>query len=1068
MKLGPIAALTAAVLVALAVVAGPAPSASAASTTIYASPNGTGTVCSSVSPCSILQAQAAVRSALGSSSGDVTVLLAGGTYRIVSPLNFGAPDGGAPGRLVTWQNQSSSTPIITGATPVSGWKKFDEANNIYVADTPIGVDTRQLYVDGLRAPRASIPVSKADITLTATGFTINNSALSYLSTLPQQDRIELNGTGAWTDRYSRVSSITGTTVTMAQPGWDNNTWGWDTLQNGFHGPTLTLGNSLNFVRTAGQWHIDPAAGKLYYKPADGVDPASLDVELPRLQSLVHIGGTYAAPVSNLTFQGIQFSGTTWLGPSSADGYANQQNGTFSKGAYAYRPADAFAACNRGCAAFERSRNTWFQQPAAVQVSAASQVAFLKNTFTALGQTGLGVGMDANAHSTGVGLGASHITVSANTFTQLAGSGVVVGGIREDAHHPSDPRMIVRDILIQNNTITKVGQDYKDNSGILTTYVTNARILQNEVADVPYDGIDTGWGWGVNDPGGSTDYRNRGYYEFNPQYSTKTTLANNVVAYNLVHGTKKGFSDGGSIYNLSASPGTVYRNNYIYDLQSTIGLYLDEGSRYMSARYNVIEDAGAWIFANTNGNQGPNDTKDNNADNNYHNKGDVWGLFNSTTNNTVTNDQPVSGSWPVTARVIMCEAGVAPGLRTPVNANFSANGYPSCGAGGSHVAAPYKTTATSASSSYFAQEGGDQFSISAAGADVWRGGTQTDDAFGAIYQDEVVRSGTTLSARVDSQNDTNSWAKTGLMIRNDMTRPGSSPGYAILAVTPSNGVVLEWDSNADGYLDKESKVAVETQRPISLRLVRTGAQVTASYSLDGVSYRQVGSAVTLTGIATAADGGIFSTSHDATRAATNFVSDLQITTGVDAPLSSFMTGGGEATRNGTQLLLGANGDDVFKGGAQFDDAYGAVYIPGALATGKSVTSKVVAQGDTNAWAKSGLMVKNSIASPGSSPGYAVLAVTPANGVVLEWDSDADGYIDSESKVAVTTSRPIWLKLTRSGSQISGSYSTDGTTFVAVGAPVTLPGIAATPDAGVFSTSHDPSRFGLNEFTVPIVQ
>ncbi|MBD8518067.1 right-handed parallel beta-helix repeat-containing protein [Plantibacter sp. CFBP 8804] len=1068
MKLGPLAALSATVLVALAVVAGPAPSASAASTTIYTSPTGTGTACSAAAPCSITDAQVAARSALASSSEDVTVLLGGGTYRVSAPLNFGASDGGSPGRHVVWQNQTSTTPVITGATPVSGWTKFDGANNIYVADTPIGLDTRQLYVDGVRAPRASIPISKTDVTLTATGLTINNPALNYLSSLPQQDRIELNGTGAWTDRYSRVASISGTSVVMAQPGWDNNTWGWDTLQNGFHGPTLTLNNSLNFVRTAGQWYIDPVAGKLYYKPADGVDPGSLAVELPRLQSLVHIGGTYDAPVSNLTFQGIQFSGTSWLGPSSADGYTNQQNGTFSKGAYDYRPADAFTACNRGCAAFERSRNTWFQEPAAVQVSAASQVAFVKNTFTALGQTGLGIGMDANAHATGVGLGTSNITVSANTFTQLAGSGVVVGGIREDAHHPSDPKMIVRDILIQNNTVTKIGQDYKDNSGILTTYVTNARIVQNEVADVPYDGIDTGWGWGVNDPGGSPDYRNRGYYAFNPQYSTKTTLANNVVAYNLVHGTKKGFSDGGSIYNLSASPGTVYRNNYIYDLQSTIGLYLDEGSRYMSARYNVIQDAGQWIFANTNGNQGPNETKDNNADNNYHNRGEVWGLFNSTTNNTVTNDQAVSGPWPTTARVIMCEAGVAPGLRTPANANYSATSYPSCGAGGSHVAAPYQTTGTSATSSYFAQEGGDQFSISAAGADVWRGGAQTDDAFGAVYQDGVVRSGTTLSARVDAQNDTNPWAKTGLMIRNDMTKASSSPGYAILAVTPANGVVLEWDSNADGYLDKESKVAVETQRPISLRLVRSGTQVTAFYSIDGSSYRQIGSAVTLTGIAGAADGGIFSTSHDATRASTNFISDLQVSTGVAAPLSSFMTGGGEAAQSGTQLLLGANGNDVFKGGAQFDDGYGAVYVPGGLTTGKSVTTKVVSQAESSAWAKSGLMVKNSISSPGYSPGYAVLAVTPSNGVVLEWDSDGDGYIDSESKVALTTSRPIWLKLTRSGNQVTGYYSTDGSNFAAVGGAITLPGLATAPDAGVFSTSHDPSRFGVNEFTVPTVQ
>lgn len=42
--------------------------------------------------------------------------------------------------------------------------------------------------------------------------------------------------------------------------------------------------------------------------------------------------------------------------------------------------------------------------------------------------------------------------------------------------------------------------------------------------------------------------------FQPIYTTPTTLKNTVVSFNLVHGTKKVFHDGGSIYNLSAKPG----------------------------------------------------------------------------------------------------------------------------------------------------------------------------------------------------------------------------------------------------------------------------------------------------------------------------------------------------------------------------------------------------------------------------------------------------------------------------------------------------------------------------------
>lgn len=66
---------------------------------------------------------------------------------------------------------------------------------------------------------------------------------------------------------------------------------------------------------------------------------------------------------------------------------------------------------------------------------------------------------------------------------------------------------------------------------------------NEVSNVPYDGIDTGYGWGINDGGGSNDYVDRGYYNWNTLYSTPTTLKDNRVEGNLVHNTKARFADG---------------------------------------------------------------------------------------------------------------------------------------------------------------------------------------------------------------------------------------------------------------------------------------------------------------------------------------------------------------------------------------------------------------------------------------------------------------------------------------------------------------------------------------------
>ncbi|MGI5189946.1 RICIN domain-containing protein [Promicromonospora sp. CA-289599] len=641
--------------------------ASAATSTYYASPSGSGTGCASSAPCSISQVKTAVRQNQSSASPtDVVVVLAGGRYELSSPLSFTAADGGRTTTTVRWTAAPGATPVLTGSTTVTGWSSHDSAKNIWVASTPVGQDTRDLFVNGVASPRASMTIARSDIRMTATGFNITNPALNYLSNLPQKNRLELRSIGHFTDRYSPVSTINGTTATMTQPAWNNNLWGYDTMQAPiFGGHGLSIENSLSFISQPGHWYIDPSAGRLYLKPANGVHPSSLDVQLPRLERLIDISGNYSSPVRNLSFEGLQLSGTSWLAPSGPNGYAVQQTGTYLAGSYSYYPSDAITSCSQGCAAFERARTTWNQSPAAVQVSAATGVSFIGNRFVNLGQTALGIGNDANAHASGVGLGASDIDVVGNVFTQLGGGAVVAGGVRADAHHPSDPAMTNSDILIQANTVTKTSFTYRENSGFLSTYVDNARILQNEVFDLPYDAIDIGFGWGTNDAGGSQDYVDRGYYQHNPRYSTSTTFRNNVVANNMVHDTKRIFSDGGGIYSLSASPGTVIRENYMYNLRNTVGLYLDEGSRYITATNNVIRDSSPWVFANTGGTR---NTKDNTVDNTWHMGGAVQGDFSAGTNNRITNDHPVTGStWPAAAQTIICNAGVPAEYRTPLNA-----------------------------------------------------------------------------------------------------------------------------------------------------------------------------------------------------------------------------------------------------------------------------------------------------------------------------------------------------------------------------------------------------------------
>jgi hypothetical protein len=499
------------------------------------------------------------------------------------------------------------------------------------------------------------------------GVVFKDARFDYLTKLPDQGRLEVESTGFFTDRFSPVDRVSGRTLVMKQPAWDNNIWGYDSMSSPYH-PELShlfLANSLGLLSQPGQWYIDPTKGKLYLRPPAGIEVGQMRVELPRMTVLMAIGNSLDQPVQDLTFRGIRFSHTTWLGSQTEQGYASQQSGSFMTGHATAYPADPLADCKFGCAAFETVRNEWSQMPASIQVTAAQRITFTNDVFAHLGQYALGIGNDADANMTGVGLGTSDITVTRSVFTDLAGGAILAGGVRRDAHHPSDPRMINRQLIVSDNRIRSVSKDFRDNSAILSTYVSGAIILHNDISDVPYDAIDVGYGWGMHDAYGNPNYRVRMHGYDSPQnliYETPTTHRDVVVASNRVHGAKRYFHDGGAIYNLSASPGTLITENYIFDNSKMIGLYLDEGSRYIMVRRNVVQDPeGEWLNVNTVHAAYPlRISPDNTATGNWHDSSKVGGLWNNYQNNLILDDHLVTdGKWPAEAVEVMKNSGIEP-------------------------------------------------------------------------------------------------------------------------------------------------------------------------------------------------------------------------------------------------------------------------------------------------------------------------------------------------------------------------------------------------------------------------
>jgi beta-xylosidase len=129
--------------------------------------------------------------------------------------------------------------------------------------------------------------------------------------------------------------------------------------------------------------------------------------------------------------------------------------------------------------------------------------------------------------------------------------------------------------------------------------------------------------------------------------------------------------------------------------------------------------------------------------------------------------------------------------------------------------------------------------------------------------------------------------------------------------------------------------------------------------------------------------------------------------------------------------------------------------------------VTAQQAVDPWSKAGPggAQKNDLSAPGASQVYAALVVTPGNGVSLQWqDAAAPGHLDQFATSADKAARaPVRLRLVHDGSQLSGYYSADGTSWTQVGSAITLAGADSTEGAGMIATAHSPSAQGKADFS-----
>ncbi|WP_336318310.1 alpha-N-acetylglucosaminidase [Streptomyces lavendofoliae] len=176
-------------------------------------------------------------------------------------------------------------------------------------------------------------------------------------------------------------------------------------------------------------------------------------------------------------------------------------------------------------------------------------------------------------------------------------------------------------------------------------------------------------------------------------------------------------------------------------------------------------------------------------------------------------------------------------------------------------------------------------------------------------------------------------------------------------------------------------------------------------------------------------------------------DLYLAGPLDRRWRAYTSNGAVFGQAGGRYAVNGGGRDLWKATEEF----GALYQEGVFRESSVLTVRVDAQDATGPWARAGIVVRNRLGTPGA-PGFLNLAVTPRNGVVLSWDADGDGTLDTYRRVT-GAGAPVLLRLSRAADGVTGSCSADGGATWRTVATVRVPGAAAAQDAGLFMTAMD---------------
>ncbi len=516
---------------------------------------------------------------------NIRITLADGTYSLTKPLFVRPEDSGHSGSATIICAAPGARPVISGGMEVTGWTRGTDdmrvaaglRDKIWVAPAPrVGnriIETRQLYVGGLKAVRAS----QFEPGVMERMVDFNPERLSITVPAPDIDlsdagQLEMYVHQRWAMAILRVNKITPLANGLVEVTFHDpesqlefaHPWPQPVIGGEKGNSSYFFANALELLDHPGEWYQDYPSGTIYYYPREDEDMSAVNVVVPVLEMLLTIDGSRERPVSDIRFDGIGFEYASWLRPSY-EGHVTLQGG--------FRLLDAYKLPIPGLPEkAELENQAWIARPeAAVTVSHASGIGFNGCTFSHLGATGLDFMV-----------GVSQSEVTDCRFTDIGGTALQIGIFPDggfETHVPYKPAVdgdICSDITVSGNTITDATNEDWGCVGIGAGYVRDLTISDNEVSHLNYSGICVGWGWTPLESG----------------------MRNNRITGNYVHHFASKLYDAGGIYTLSNQPGSVISGNRIEDKIDApyatndrgFYIYFDEATDGFTVEGNLCPDA----------------------------------------------------------------------------------------------------------------------------------------------------------------------------------------------------------------------------------------------------------------------------------------------------------------------------------------------------------------------------------------------------------------------------------------------------------------------------------------------